>query len=229
VFELTMGVLVIGILIWALGAIGAEWEGQKIGVFGLHGTRGAVIWFGLVGCAVAAILAPLVAIQYGWLRPEPVYRVMIQLPIIGRGLRVFSMARLTWVLAMATDSDLPPDKAVELAVHSTNNGYYTDRLEPMKMAIRRGSEMHEAFRGAGIYPADFLDALQTAELAGRTSETLAVVAKDYEERANIWYRSLATVCGLLVFLLVAGLMVYLIFNLFTNIYLKPIRDTLDSL
>lgn len=222
-FELTLGILAIGLLIYILGALGAG------GVFGLEGTRGVIIWFGLVGCVVAAIVAPIVAVQKGWISADPLLRVLTRLPGVGNGLRIFAMSRLTWSLAMATDSDLPPDKAIELAVRSTQNGYYTDRLEPMKLTVRRGREMHEAFRGAGVYPADFLDALQTGEIAGRTSETMMVIAKDYDERAKMWYRGLAFVCGFLVFLLVAGLMVFMIINLFMNLYLKPIQEQLNSM
>ncbi|MGE0759140.1 MAG: type II secretion system F family protein [Pirellulaceae bacterium] len=228
-FEFTAGVLAIGLLIYILGAIGAEWEGERIGVFGLSGARGAAIWFGLVGAAVAAIVSPLIAIQRGWLDPGPLYRVLIHVPVIGHGLRIFSMSRLTWALAMATDSDLAPDKAIELAVRSTQNGYYTERLDQMKLAVRRGGEMHDAFRATRIFPADFLDALETGEVSGRVSETLQVLAKDYEERANAWYRGLAVACGLTILVCVAGLIIYMVFHLFFNIYLKPINDTLNSM
>lgn len=228
-FELTLGVLAIGLLIYVLGMIGAEWEGERIGVFGLYGARGAAIWFGIVACIVAAIVGPLVAVQNGWLDPGPLYRLLIHAPVIGRGLQNFSLARLTWALAMATDSDLPADKAVELAVRSTQNSYYTDRLEQMKLGIRRGSEMHEVFRSTAIYPADFLDSLETGEISGRITESLQVIAKEYEDRANAWYKGLAVAIGFGVFLLVVGLLVYMIFHLFFSIYLKPINDTLKSM
>jgi type II secretory pathway component PulF len=130
---------------------------------------------------------------------------------------------------MATDSDLPADRAVELAIRSTQNGYYTDRLENIKLSIRRGGEMHEAFAATGIYPAEFLEALQTGELAGRVSETMEVVAKSYDERAKLWYRGMAVACGIAVILLIAGLFIFMIIHLFNNLYLKPMQDTLDEI
>src|SRR6185503_457190 len=102
--------------------------------------------FSLVGAVVAMIVAPIVAVQNGWISPEPLFRLLIRVPGVGSGLRIVAMSRLTWSLAMATDSDLPPDKAIELAVRSTQNGYYTDCLENMKLTVRRGGEMYEAFR-----------------------------------------------------------------------------------
>jgi type II secretory pathway component PulF len=228
-FELTMGILAVAALIYVLGLIGANWDGEPITVFGLYGGRGAAIWLGAIACIAALIAAPWIAIQKGWLNPDPLYRILIHVPGIGKGLRTFSLSRLTWSLAMATDTDLSAEKAVELAVRSTQNGYYTDRLEQILLALRRRGEMHQAFRSTGIYPADFLDALETGELSGRISESMAVVAKDYEERTRIWSRAMAAACGVAIFLMVAGLMIYMIFYLFTNLYLRPIQDTLNSM
>jgi type IV pilus assembly protein PilC len=223
-FELTLGVLFIGLFIYLLGMLGTN-----MSLWGMQGFSGAMTWYLGAAVVAAAIAAPFVAIRNGWLNPDPVYRVLIRVPGIGTGFRIFSMSRLTWSLAMATDSDLSADKAIELAVRTTQNSYYTDHLERMKQHVRQGGEMHEAFRLAGVYPADFLDALQTGELAGRTVESLNVVAKDYEERATHWYRGLAFVCGILVFLAVAGLMIFMIVNLFVNMYLQPINDALNEM
>jgi type IV pilus assembly protein PilC len=227
--ELFLGILAIGLLIYILGWIDAEWDGEKIGVFGLRGAQGTAIWFGGVALVVAAIAAPIIAISKGWISADPLFRLFMHVPGIGRGLRIIAMSRLSWSLAMATDSDLPADRAVELAVRSTQNGYYTDRLEAIKLAIRRGGEMYEGFAAAGIYPPEFLEALQTGELSGRVSETMVVVAKDYDERATMWYRGLTFACGAAVVILIAGLFIFMIFHLFNNLYMKPINDTLKGL
>ena len=128
---------------------------------------------------------------------------------------------------MATDSDLPPDKSIELAVKSTQNSYYTDMIEQMRLAIRRGGEMHEAFRGTGQYPDDFLDAVQTGELTGNVSETLQTMSRDYDERAKMWYRGLSLACGFGVFVLVAIFMIVMIFQVF-QLYMAPINDALKG-
>ena len=124
---------------------------------------------------------------------------------------------------MATDSDLPPDKSIEIAVRSTQNSYYTEMIEQMRLTIRRGGEMYDAFRSTGRYPDDFLDTIQTGELAGRVCETLQVLSRDYDERAKIWYRGLSIACGVGVFLLVGIVMITLIFNVF-QIYIGAIQE-----
>ncbi len=226
-FELTMGVLVVGFLIWILGAIGSEYDGKPMGIFGLHGAAGTMIWFTCVAAVAATIVIPFVAIQKGWLDPGPLFRVLLHVPGVGKGLRTISMARLTWALSMATDSDLPPDKSIELAARSTQNSYYTDMIEQMRLTIRRGGEMHDAFRSTGRYPDDFLDTIQTGELSGRVSETLQILSRDYDERAKMWYRGLSVACGLGVFLLVGIFMIVMIFQVF-QLYMAPINDALKQ-
>lgn len=227
--EFSLGVLVIGIMIWVLGVVSSgENLDNPPSILGLRGSSGAAIWFSGVGLAVAAVVVPIWAVQQGWLDPGPLFRILVRVPGIGPGLRVISLARLTWALSMATDSDLAPDKSVDLAVRSTQNSYYTDMIEQMRLVIRRGGEMHEAFRSTRQYPDDFLDALQTGELSGRVSETLHRLSKDYDERAKMWYRGLTVACGLGVFLMVAAFMILMIFQVF-QLYMAPINDALKGI
>jgi type IV pilus assembly protein PilC len=227
-FQLTAGVTVIGLLIWILGMIQGDGDGPKLRVFGLSGGTGAIIWFSLVGAVAAAIAVPILAIQKGWLDPGPLFRLLLHVPGIGNGLTAVAMARLTWALSMATDSDLPPDKSIELAVRSTQNSYFTDMIEQMKLTMRRGGEMHDAFRATGRFPQDFLDTIQTGELSGRVSETLQILSRDYDERAKLWFRGLTVACGFGVFLLVAAVMIVMIFQV-AQIYLGTLNEALQPM
>jgi type II secretory pathway component PulF len=223
--ELCAAIGVIGLLIWLLGAIGAKGlDGEPMGVFGLSGAQGAMIFFGGVFAVALALAGLLYAFQSGTISPDPFLRLLLHVPGLGNGLRTIAMSRLIWSLAIASDSDLSPDKTVELATRSAQNSYYTDHLEQMQRTIRRGNEMHEAFRATNRYPDDFLDALQTGEITGRVSETMQVLAKDYEEKARLFYRTMAVVGGVLVFLLVAGIIIFMIFYLFFTMIMPVYRD-----
>jgi type IV pilus assembly protein PilC len=229
VFELVVALIVIGFLIWILGAIGAEWDGKPVSVLGLYGTRGLLIYLGILAALAGAGATLAMAVQRGWVNLDLVFRLLMNVPGIGLALRNMAISRLTWSLAIATDSDLSAERAIDLAVRSTQNSYYTSQLEAMRRPLRRGEPMHTAFRAAGIYPDDFLDALETGETAGRISETMAVLAKQYEERARQGYRILAVVAGVCVFLFVGAILVFFIVNMFVNLYLNPIRDALKPM
>ena len=93
----------------------------------------------------------------------------------------------------------------------------------MKQVIRRGGDMHEAFQNAGVFPNDFLSALQAGEISGRISEAMAVLAKEYEERTKVLFGVVAMLAGIGVLLVVAAMITFLIFNLFFQ-YLETINS-----
>lgn len=226
--ELALGLAVVGILIWVLGAVGAEWNGRPMSVLGLYGTRGLLIYVTILGLIGGALAWLILALRQGWIPSEPIFRVLTVIPGIGTALKTMALSRLTWSLAIATDSDLDAQRAVELAVRSTQNAYYTSRLDRIRDVIGQRRSFYEAFVAAGIFPDDFLDALHTGETAGRISETMATVARQYEDRAKMAYRMLAVFAGLVVLLLVFAIMIFFIFQLL-QLYLMPIYDTLETM
>jgi type IV pilus assembly protein PilC len=227
-FELSIALIVIGILIGVLGAIGAEWNGKPLSVFGLHGFRGLLIYVSILALTGAALGLLITAVRRGWFDLGPLYYLLAYVPGIGIALRTMALSRLTWSLAIATDSDLDAQRAVELAVRSTQNSYYTSRLDMMRREIRRGQPLVQAFQAAGVYPVEFLNALETGEMSGRISETMEVLAKQYHDRARMYYRGLAVAAGAAVLLLVFGIMIFFIFQLM-QLYLRPIQDQLNSM
>lgn len=228
-FELTLGIIIIGVLILVLGLIGGPGEGESFSVLGLSGWSGLAIYSTIIIMIVATIAGTIVGVRQGLINLDPLLRLIMQLPFLGRPVQTLSLSRLIWSLSMATDSDLDPRRAMELAIRTTQNSYYTSHIDGMKIVISRGGEMTDAFRQTGIYPDDFLDALQTGEMTGNLSETLAILARDYEERAKQFYRLLAVISGLVIFLMIAGVMIFMIFTLFFTFILNPIQNTLDSM
>jgi type II secretory pathway component PulF len=90
-------------------------------------------------------------------------------------------------------------------------------------------QFHEAFAAPGVFPSDFLHALENAELAGATAESLLVLSRDYEERAKNAMKWLAWILGIVIWLMVGGLMVLMIFRLAWAVYFKPMYDIMDDL
>jgi type II secretory pathway component PulF len=199
-----------------------------MGVFGLHGTRGLGIYLGILALIAVTLGAIAYVFRRGWLSTGPFSRLLMRVPGIGSGLRTVALARLTWSMAIASDSDLDTDKVVELAVRSTQNSFYTSRLEQMHQVIRRREPLHMAFRITRIYPDEFLDALETGETVGQISESMAALAKVLDDRAKNYCRLLAAAAGIGVLFLVFAILIFFIFQLVGN-YLTPIYDTLNAL
>jgi type II secretory pathway component PulF len=220
--ELIVAVGVIGLLILILGLLGSDAT-----IFGIPvGATGATIWFLLCGLVAVSIALTVHALTRGWLGPRPVLLAM-KIPVLGKCLESLALSRLTWSLALSLDSGMDARRAVELSIRAAQNPFYESSLARVAGGIRANKEFHESFRGVGIFPSDFLNSLEAAELAGATTESLLRLAKEYEDRARTAMRILTGAATVLVMLLVAAVLIFAIFWLFFQLYMKPINEALE--
>src|SRR5439155_12119497 len=119
----------------------------------------------------------------GWLGPQPVLAAM-RIPVLGRCLESLALSRLTWSLAMALDSGMDARRAVTLSIRSAQNPYYESSLPRVAAGIRANRQFHESFADGGMFPSDFIQQLEVAEMAGATTEALRRLAKEYDEAAR---------------------------------------------
>jgi type II secretory pathway component PulF len=223
-FELTFAVLLIGLVIFIMGIIGTVTGGPAPDIlgWGLVGTRGAIIWFVFCGLVGGGIALAAHAIAHGWLGPQPVL-VAMRIPVLGKCLESLALSRLTWSLALALDSGMDARRAVTLAIRSAQNPYYESSLPRVTAGIRANRQFHESFADGGVFPTDFLQQVEVAEMAGATTEALLRLAKEYEDRARTAMRILTGIATAAVMLLVFAVIIFAIFS-FARFYLNTIYD-----
>lgn len=228
-FELIFAVVIIGFVIFVTGIIGAASGGGAPDVlgWGLVGTSGAITWFLFCGFVAGGIALFAHALTSGWLGPQPML-VAMRIPVLGKCMESLALSRLTWSLAIALDSGMDARRAVMLSIKSAQNPYYESSLPRVSAAIRANRQFHESFADGGVFPADFLQQVEVAEMAGATTEALLRLAKEYDERARSSMRVLTGIATALVMMIVFGVIIFVIISMFINVYLKPINDILNS-
>ncbi len=224
-FELCFAVLVIGGVIFITGVIAGMRGGEATDVlgWGLVGTSGAITWFVFCGFVAGGIALFAHALIRGWMGPQPMLMAM-RIPVLGKCLESLALSRLTWALALALDSGMDARRAAALAIKSAQNPYYESSLQAVTNAIRANQQFHESFAAGGVFPTDFLQQVEVAEMAGTTTEALLRLAREYDERAKTAMRVLTGMATVGVMLLVFGVIIFAIFSLFTQAYLKPIQE-----
>lgn len=221
-FELVLAVGVIGLLILVLGLVGSD-----AAVFGIPvGPTGAILWLAGCGLVAGGIALAIFAISRGWLGPRPMLLAM-KIPVLGKSLESLALSRLTWSLALSLDSGMDARRAAELSIRAAQNPYYEASLPQVAGAIQKNFQFHESFASAGVFPGEFVDQLEAAELAGATTESLLRLAKEYEERARTAMKVLTAIATVLVMFVVFGVIIFAIFWLFFNLYMKPINEALE--
>ena len=228
--QLFMGIFVVGLLIAILGALDLRdlKTGEPVDVLGigLTGTAGMFAFWGTFALLVTAVVLSVTAVMRGWLGPAPVMLAM-RIPMLGKALASLALARLTWSLAMAFDAGIDARRSVEMAIRASQNPLYQSTAGIVSAAVVRNDQFHEAFAEAGVYPDDFLQMLETAEIAGTTSESMQMLCREYEERAKNALSWLTWLTGIAIWLGIGGVMVIMIFRLAYLVMIKPNYDALE--
>ncbi|MFO7902928.1 MAG: type II secretion system F family protein [Pirellulaceae bacterium] len=220
--ELGFAILVIGALI----ALPPMLFGVSIPVFGLSGARGAVIYFGIVLAVVLGGAAAGYGLTRGWFGTLP-GRLIVHVPVVGKAIKTMALARHAWTLSLALDSGVEAGRAMRLALQSTHLRYFTRHIEQVAVDIQSGRQFHEALQRTRAFPHEFLTTLENAELSGTEGASLSRLSEDYQQQAESATTTLAVVGSMFIMGLVFGLLIFMIFYLVVNLYLKPINEALD--
>jgi type II secretory pathway component PulF len=140
------------------------------------------------------------------------------IPVIGPAIQTITLARFSWTLALSLDSGLDPIGSIALALDSTDSDYYRAGTEDAKIAIRdRGATLAGGLKATDIFPEEYLARIEMAELSGTDAESTEGLAREYDERAKIALKTISGFASGIVWMTVAGALIFLIFRMVMNI------------
>jgi type II secretory pathway component PulF len=214
--ELIAAICTIGFLIWIMGVIRGPNPGpdsiDPLGM-GLFGNRGLAIYLAFVFSVAAVVWLTIFAVKRGLAWTRPIQRAVMRIAVLGKALQTLALARLAWSLSATLQSGMEIRRALKLSLASTNNARYTDKIESIDEEIEQGNSIFEAFSQAGCFPPDFLDAIAVGEQSGRLEETMTTLSRQYNEQAQFAIKTLNTVAAFLVWMIIAGIIITMIFRL----------------
>ena len=117
--------------------------------------------------------------------------------------------------AAADAGDGDADRAaLKLSFRATDNAAFTARLDGAQAVVKRGGELTPALAGTGLFPTEFQHILAVAEESGRLTEVLRQEADHYHEEAGRRLTALTVAMTVLVWLGVAGFIIFAVFRIF---------------
>ncbi|HTU25594.1 MAG TPA: type II secretion system F family protein, partial [Pirellulales bacterium] len=126
-----------------------------------------------------------------------------------------AMARMTWAMSLTLGAGMELRHALALSLRSTLTARFADQIDPIWQSIRGGSELHEAMDETGVFPRRLIDAIAVGERSGRLSETMELMSQQYQDEAREALTVLVRFAGMAVGGLVAVLIIFLIFRIFS--------------
>lgn len=217
--QLAAAIVVVGLLIYVMGVIG----GTDLLGFGLRGGSGVVIYAVLVGSILAGILTIGRSALRGDAWARPIGRLLFKMPVVGASLTTLALARLTWTLHLMLDAAIDLRQLLPIALRNSGHPRYMAATDAVVAEIEAGRALHEAMRRPGVFPDDFLQALEAAEESGRMVESMGHLSRQYEEKARAAFGVLSVAIGFAVWALVALLIIAMIFRL-ASVYIGILND-----
>lgn len=191
VMQLVAAVLIIGFVIFLLGIIGemSPGEPQDILGLGLMGTRGAMIWFTMAfGLTFAGWFT------YTWITRTAAGRMalhpfLMTIPGVGYCMRTFAIARFSWCFALTQQAGMNLKPSLESSLKATGNGAFIGCTSEVWQRLSAGETLHEALSATGLFPAEYLQIVDTAEISGTVPEALDRLSHTFDQdaqRAMTW-------------------------------------------
>lgn len=221
--QLVAAIFIIALLIFILGIISQVKGSQPLRIFGLTGTSGAFIWL-FSWLSLFALLAFGYWASKNVLQSGAVDKMLLRVPVLGPCLEALALSRFCFALGVTMETAMSILEAIPLSLSATDNGAFTSMADPMVERIAGGASLTEVFSEYPQFPDEFIEVLSTAETSGTVPEAMERLSVQYNETAEHRLSILNTAVGWMVWLIVAGIIVFMIFQIFTATYLSQLRE-----
>ena len=226
-FQLGAAIMVIAVLILIFGFVAETTGNDEMSnlTFGLSGTSGAITWL-LISCgSIAAIVAGVFFLQRASEAKRIVDPILMRIPVLGTCMRSFAIARFSWSFYLTQQTGMPITDSLEGSLRATGNGAFAAQTPHICASIQAGSTLTESFAESRLFTEDFVEMVSVAEESGTVPEALNRMSPQFEEDAQRSLKVLSRAASVLVWLVVAGFIIFFIFSFFLW-YLDQINDLL---
>lgn len=219
-FMYVAAVFVIAFMVLILGLL-APAGGQAFDPLGLGlvGVPGALVWLAAAGTVTAGVV-----IGFLFVRGNDSVRAKVEsgglgVPGLAGCFRAFALNRFSTALHMTGEAGLSADRALKLSLRATANDAYAKQADWAAKQARGGQEIAPTLQvcGVNLFPADYVEAVEVGETAGRLPEVMARLAVQYRDEAARKLKFLAGLAGGLVYAMVGLMVIVLIVRILMSI------------
>lgn len=224
-FQLVAAILIIGFLIFILGLLPSQGGSEPIDLLGLGlvGTAGTIFWFGACFGTAAALFVGWKLATRNLAGQMFLHPLLMQIPGIGGCMRAFAISRFSWCFSLTQQAGMSIRPSLECSLKATANGAFIMAEPVIWDALNQGETFADALATPRLFPAEFLQFLETAEQTGTIPEQLARMSHHFEEDANRALQRLGAIFSQVIWFLVAGMIIYFIFRIVFLVYIGPLN------
>jgi len=174
-------------------------------------------WWGILGVAVGLGVGLKL-----WLGTSAGRRAVdtavLRLPQVGRIVRNIITARITRLLGVLLDSQVPILEALRLARAGTGNVHYAELMAKAEDAVTHGDPMSSAMRGSDLISPSICEAIHSGEQSGRVGSLLLNIADFLDEENQVVVRSLTNILEPVILILMGLLVGFVAVSMFLPLF-----------
>ncbi len=137
-------------------------------------------------------------------------RLRLSLPVVGRTVRLLSIARFSRTLATLLAGGLPIVRALDTAKHVANNTVLGRAIDAARDSITEGASLARPLRASGEFPPLVTHMIEVGEQSGELEAMLAKVADTYEEQVETTVSRLTALLEPFLILIMVGIVLVII-------------------
>lgn len=228
-FQLVAAILVIALLLWILGFIAASRGGKPIDILGLglYGAEGATTWLMMTFGSLFGAWLVVMIVRRTFEGQRIFDSLLMRIWVIGGCMRSIATARFSWAFALTQQAGMSIEPSMKASFRATSNGAFLAAAPHAWAMVREGETLHDTLAATDLFPLDYLHIVDVAESSGTVPEALQRISPELEDQARRSMQTLASVLAWLIWCLVAGFVVFLIFRVFM-FYIGQLNDALKG-
>jgi len=173
-------------------------------------------WAVLIACAGAATAG------WAWAHTpggrDTIDSALVRLPILGRIVRSFAVARTARVLGILVVSRVPLLDALRLTREATANRRFAEVVTAAEDAVTRGEPISAAFAGSDLFPPAVSEAIRNGESSGNVGPVLAHVADHLDEDNEVILRSLTSILEPVILIMLGVVVAFVAISMFLPLF-----------
>jgi len=223
-FELTLAIIIIGLLILILGLLVGDEAANWFGA-------GSTIANFLVYVFAIASIVTLISLLFlgtlkGWFGRLPM-QIARRIPLLGKTIEYLSLSRMAWAMSISENAGTDAMETIRMSLDATQNHYYQDLTEEICNSVQAGSDFASSLRQTNAFPEDFLIYVENGELSGELAETMDRASQDLQTRAENNMKILGTIGFVCTFLFVAVVIGVVVITMVQKFYLDPLNEMMN--
>jgi type IV pilus assembly protein PilC len=210
IIQLFAAIGIVSILILILGMIPNATD--TLG-WGLMGEQGAVTFLSYSLGSIAAIVGAYLLLVRGFGMRRSLHGFFLAIPVVGKCMRSFAIARFSWAYYLTQQAGMPVFASLDASLRATSNGAFIGVGPMMRARIAAGDELSEVMSSTGLFPEEYVEIVIIGETTGTVPEKLEQMSPRFEEEARRSLKTMSAAISWLVWLIVAGFIVFIIFSI----------------